>query len=185
VNWRYQLRASLFAVVLALILLSLLNLNVYFTTKASTESILVVNPGLRASLEARDRHQAMELALGSLITTLAIFALGIFQSHKTAGAAFSLARTLNRLRDGCYDVKPRLRRDDNLQELLAPIDSLARALRATDAAEMEILQSVVDAIERSVPGPARSDLTAQLLGLIAGKRIRVSPPASAGRPPAA
>jgi len=177
VNWRYQLRASLFGVSLALLMLSLVNLNVYFTNRAGTESILVVNPGLRTSLEVRDRRQVIELALGSAFVTLAIFALGIFQSHKTAGAAFSLRRTLLQLRDGQYDVAPRLRRDDNLQELLAPIGDLARALRDATAAEISTLQAVVESLEKERADPPRREAAARLRDLIQEKKNRLGPPA--------
>lgn len=183
VNWRYQLRASLFSVSLALIMLSLVNLNVYFTNQASTESILVVNPGLRTSLEVRDRRQVIELALGSAFVTLAIFALGIFQTHKTAGAAFSLRRTLLQLRDGQYDVAPRLRRDDNLQELLAPIGDLARALRETAAAEISTLEAVVESLGKEPADPPRREAAARLRDLIQEKRSRLGQPARDPRYP--
>ncbi len=182
-NWRYQLRASLFSVCLALILLSILNVNVYFTNKASTESILVVSPELRASLAVKDRRQAIELVLGSVFLTLAVFALGIFQSHKTAGAAFSLGRTLNHLRDGCYNAAPRLRRDDHLQDLIASIDDLARALRAANAAEIGTLQAVVETLGGMAPEPARGEVTSKLLGLIQEKRDRMARSEPARRSP--
>jgi hypothetical protein len=185
VNWRYQLKASLFGVSLALIMLSLVNLNVYFTNRASTESILVVNPELRTSLEVRDRRQVIELALGSVVVTLAIFALGIFQSHKTAGAAFSLRRTLLQLRDGQYDATPRLRRDDNLQELLAPIGDLARALRDTTAAEISTLQAVVESLGKEPADPPRREAAARLRNLIQEKTGRLGRPAPEPRSPSA
>lgn len=175
VNWRYQLRASLFSVCFALVLLTLVNLNVYFTNKAGTESILVVNPELRASLEVKDHGQVVDLALGSAVVILAVFALAIFQTHKTAGAAFSLRRTLCQLRDGRYDSSPRLRRDDNLQELLGPIHDLARALRETNAAEIETLQTVVDRVGRMAADPAGREATSRLLDLIQEKKARIGP----------
>ena len=173
VNWKYQLRASLFGVSLALLMLFPVNLNVYFTNRASTESILVVNPELRTSLEVRDRRQLLELALGSVVVTLAIFALGIFQSHKTAGAAFSLRRTLLQLRDGQYDATPRLRRDDNLQELLAPIGDLARALRERTASEIAALQAVVESLGTASADPRGREAAARLRDLIQKKKSRL------------
>jgi hypothetical protein len=184
VNWKYQLRASIFIVSLALIMLFLVNLNVYLTNKASTESILVVNPELRSSLEARDRRQGLDLALGSVVMMLGVFALGIFQSHKTAGAAFSLRRTLIQLRDGRYDTAPRLRRDDNLQELLAPIDDLARALREIDGAEMETLQAVMEALGRTTSDSEGREVTSKLLDIIQAKRSRIARPVAGSQAPA-
>lgn len=184
VNWKYQLRATLFIVNLALIMLFLVNLNVHFTNRASTESILVVNPELRPSLEARDRRQGLELALGSLVMILGVFALGIFQSHKTAGAAFSLRRTLLQLRDGRYDAAPRLRRDDNLQELLAPINDLARALREINASEMETLQAVVETLRRTTADSSGREVTSKLLDLIRAKRDRIARPGPGSQAPA-
>ena len=183
VNWRYQLRASLFGVSLALLMLFLVNLNVYFTNRAGTESILVVNPELRTSLVARDRRQLLELALGSAVVTLAIFALGIFQSHKTAGAAFSLRRTLLQLRDGQYDATPRLRRDDNLQELLAPIGDLARALRETTASEIATLQAVVESLDTASADPRSREAAVRLRDLIQGKKTRLGRSVPDRRPP--
>lgn len=182
VNWRYQIRASLLGVLLTLTMLLLVNLNVYFTNRASTESILVVNPGMRASLAARDRRQVAELALGSVVVTLAIFALGIFQSHKTAGAAFSLRRTLLQLRDGHYDAAPRLRRDDNLQELLDPVRDLGRALREITASDVTILQSVADSLGSASADSTGREAAARLREIIEGKRIRLSRPAPDHRP---
>ncbi len=180
VNWRYQLRAGLFSVGFTLILLFLVGLNVYFTNKASTEALLVVNPELRSSLEVKDRLQMLELGLGSAVLALAIFTLGIFESHKTAGASFNLRRTLNRLRDGSYNTVARLRSDDNLQELIAPINELARALQAANAAEIETLQAVVEDLGRMTDEPSRRELTSKLLDLIREKKLKIAQP-GAGR----
>lgn len=180
VNWKYQMQASLLVVSLAVVMLSLININVYFTNRASTESILVVNPDLRTALETRDRRQVVELALGSVVMILGVFALGIFQSHKTAGAAFSLRRTLMELRDGHYDAVPRLRRDDNLQELLAPVKDLALALREITASEIEALQAAVAALERAASDPSGRRPATVLQELIQQKRERLGRQASGG-----
>jgi HAMP domain-containing protein len=50
------------------------------------------------------------------------------ESHRTAGAAFAIRRTVDQLRLGDRGARVRLRRGDHLQELARAVNELAESL---------------------------------------------------------
>jgi hypothetical protein len=173
INWRYQIRANLLSLFLALILLSLLNFSVHVVNQTNTEMVVQSHPELRAVLETKDRKQAWVMALGSLIFLGGVFALGIVQSHKTAGASFGLCRSLGKFQAGDYETRARLRRDDNLVELAVAFNDMADALQARTRAEIEALQAIMAELTKGHPPAADGDAIAALRRLIEEKERRL------------
>ena len=165
VNWR-QLRASLSLFILFLILLSLLNLSVYFLGGTEEYPAFQERPELASYFQERDRLNFGRMVVGSLIFLLGVFVVAILQSHKTAGAAFSLSRCLGRIKQGHYHTFARLRRDDTLHELEAAFNEMSRALQNRTREEINVLRDLAARAEKISPDPDGSKLAAELQRLI-------------------
>ena len=139
VDRRYQLRVSLLAVATALVLLVLLNLALYRLSVTGTERTLAEAPRLEQMLRAQDRVQFLLIGLASIVFLAGVFAVGIFESHRTAGAALNLARRLREVADGRYDAQVSLRRGDDLTELQAAFNAMTKALRDRQLHEADVL----------------------------------------------
>ncbi len=182
VDRRYQLRASLIAVGVAVLLLVLLNVSLFVGGGHSQDP----------STSSPDRAQTTLVLVGSLVFLAGVFLVSVLETHRTAGAARSLVGTLERFRRGEISARAALRRGDNLHEVAAAFNALAGALHERRSEETERLAEIASALER---GGSPAEAAAALRHWIEGS----STPASAkplarsaqashppqGRPPSA
>lgn len=107
VDPRYQLRAGIVVGLVAFVLLLLVNLSLM--TEGAPWILLLA---------------------GSAVLLGGIVLIGVVEAHKTAGAAFSLKRTIEELAAGRTGARVRLRKGDHLQELAQALNGLAEKLDA-------------------------------------------------------
>jgi signal transduction histidine kinase len=107
VDPRYQLRAGMVVGLVALVLLLLVNLSL--VTEGAPWILLMA---------------------GAAVLLGGIVLVGVVESHRTAGAAFAIRRTVDALSAGSLGARIRLRRGDHLQDLAAAINRLAEVLDA-------------------------------------------------------
>ena len=171
-----QLRLGLAAAFLASVLLVPLNAALYVATASSTEAIVAEAPELAPPLEGRDRLQTRIVALGSIGFVLGVFVLGVLEGHRTAGAAFTLGRTVERVGLGQLDARVTLRRGDSLSELARRFNDMASELaRRADEDERDLTRAA-DEIDRLADSPAAREIAGRLREIAsrhrAGARIR-------------
>ena len=127
VDARYQLRAGVLVGIVAVALLILLNI------------ALLAQDGRPDGVSLSHRTAGPDggswalLIIGSLIFVAGVIAVGVLESHRTAGAAYAIRRSVDQLRAGQSGVRIRLRRRDHLQELAASVNQLAESLDAERA----------------------------------------------------
>ena len=109
VDARSQLRAGILVGCLTLALLVLLNISIF--TGHST-----------------DRGSWVLFLTGSMVFFAGIVAIGVLETHRTAGPAFAIRRTIDAVRNGERGARVRLRRSDHLQELADAVNALATAI---------------------------------------------------------
>jgi len=122
----YQLRAGVLVGAVAIVLLALLNASLMVQSR----SVAATAAAARPLLGGHDRVSWVFLLVGSAIFLAGVVLVGLLESHRTAGAAYSIRRAVDAIRDGKPDVRVRLRRGDHLQELAASINKLAEAIDA-------------------------------------------------------
>ncbi len=171
VNRRYQLRITGITVGTALVLLLLLNFSLFASNQRSTAAALAVAPELRTYLAAQDRFQITLMILGSLAFLAGVFLLGILETHRTAGASYNARRSLEKLREGRYRVRMRLRRGDNLKEIEQAFNDLADTLHSRAIHEAETFEEMAGRAEK-ISGPQAAAL-AQEMRALAGERRRL------------
>lgn len=174
VDGGYQYRAAFLAVAVALLLLIILNLSLVFTTRETVRVTSAVAPELHAVLAEQDRVQIGLVATGSLVFLVGVFLVSILETHRTAGAAFKIGRSLDRVREGRLDTRLRLRRGDNLQELAATANAMAGALQERAWQEVEWLESVATRLEQAGTDPAAVEAARELRARAASRRALLS-----------
>ena len=144
VNHRYQLRASLLTAAAVLVLLVLLSLVLYSVSVSSTNHALADSPELAKMIKAQNRLQLFLILLASVVFLAGVFVVSILETHRTAGAAAKLARYMNRVEQGRYNIQLRLRKDDHLQDVQTAFNQMTRSLRDRMWHEVETIGRLAD-----------------------------------------
>jgi hypothetical protein len=137
---RGQLRAVFLTGSATAILLALLNMALYLARERDVAALLSDSPVLRDLIVA---------AAASLLFLAGVVVVTLIETHRTAGAAFTLARHMASIQVGRYDVELRLRKGDNLRELEGAFNEMAGALRErtlNEARELEELAAAAEAL---------------------------------------
>jgi hypothetical protein len=129
VDARYQLRAGALVGAVAISLLVLLNVSLISQDRHAPSG---GRPASRAVPDSTgpDRTSWALLLLGSGVFVVGVIAIGVLESHRTAGAAYAIRRSIEQIREGRTGVRVRLRRGDHLQDLAAALNLLAESLDA-------------------------------------------------------
>jgi len=168
-----QLRAALIITGVALVLVVLLNLSLQSSRVQSTAAIASVSPELGSILQAQNRFELVLGIAASLVFLVGIFAVTILETHKTAGAAYHLCRELERIRDGLYGIRVKLRRGDNLREVEMAFNEMSRTLAERAVLEVEELEHAASVADR-VENPLEASDLAKTLREMADERRRFS-----------
>ena len=131
VDARYQLRAGVLVGVVAVALLILLNIAL-LAQDGQPGGISGASVPHRTA--GPDGGSWALLMIGSVVFVAGVIAVGVLESHRTAGAAYAIRRSVDQIRAGQSGVRVRLRRGDHLQELAASVNQLAESLDADRAA---------------------------------------------------
>jgi hypothetical protein len=132
VDARYQLRAGVLVGMVAVALLVLLNLSLLSQSPPATGVAESVPRARQAPAGPNGTSWAL-LLVGSGVFVAGVIAIGVLESHRTAGAAYAIRRSIEQLREGGTGVRVHLRRGDHLQDLAAALNQLAESLDAERA----------------------------------------------------
>lgn len=128
VDARYQLRAGVVVGSVAVVLLILLNASLI--SQGRSRAPEAPASGRPMTVDGRDGASWALLLVGSGVFLAGVIAVGILESHRTAGAAYAIRRSIDQIREGRPGVRVRLRRGDHLQDLAKAINQLAETLDA-------------------------------------------------------
>lgn len=106
------------------------------------------------------------LAFGALVVALV-------ETHRVAGPALSLTRTLNRLEDGHYTTPARLRAGDRLVVLSTALNALGKALTRRATSDAELFESVAARVETAKGEEELEALAAELRDRAREKRLHL------------
>jgi len=137
---RSQLRAAVLTTGITLILLVLLNLSLHASRQQATATAVANAPEVESLLRSQGRLEFTLVLAASVVFLAGVFVITILETHKTAGAAFNIARHMEEVRHGQYNTRIRLRQDDNLQPLQLVFNEMTRTLQERahrDAQQLE------------------------------------------------
>ena len=172
IDHRVQLRAVALTGALALTLLVLLNVTLYFARENGTAVLLTSSPELAATLAEQDRVELFVVALSSLVFLCGVMALTIFETHRTAGAAWNLARHMAAVQAGHYDIQLHLRKGDSLPDLEPAFNDMTRALQERAWASAEVLEYLAEKAEQLGSHPESAHIAERLREEAAATRRR-------------
>jgi len=125
VDARYQLRSGMLVGSVAVVLLVLLNASLFIQHRMQTATAAA---SVRPLLVGEDRMSFVLLLAGSVVFLGGVFLVGLFESHRTAGASYAIRRAVDAIRDGESEIRIHLRRGDHLQDLARSINQLAETI---------------------------------------------------------
>jgi methyl-accepting chemotaxis protein len=147
VDRRRQLTATLRVVWLVFILLFVLNAVIAWQSYTTTNQVMAKNPEVGERMRANDLRNMAIMGGISLIILAMVGVRSIMLTHRTAGAAYKIAQSMEKIASGDFDVTLRLRRDDNLCGLEDPFNSMAKTLLRYADEDYRSLTRIADAIE--------------------------------------
>jgi len=124
VDARYQLRSGVLVGSVALVLLTLLNASLFVHERPSSTSAAAVQP----LFAGQERSSWILLLVGSAVFLVGVVLIGLLESHRTAGASYSIRRAIDAIREGKSQIRVRLRRGDHLQDLARSVNQLAETI---------------------------------------------------------
>lgn len=169
VDRSYQLRVSLFNVFFMATLLTPILASYYFTLTAETDASTVA-PELKAFFQAQDLAQFRLVLLAAGVFLLGLFLVTIFETHRTAGAAFAARRQFAAVQQGRFSGNLKLRREDNLVGLDVSFNSMVESLRERTRSEVSDLEALADQLDREGGAGVAREAAARLRLLADQKR---------------
>jgi hypothetical protein len=157
INARYQLRFTLFMVLVTAVLMTFLGIWVMKRASRATEvSIANVqgNPEVFpqpeqeiAHLRGRERMVGWLLAGTGALICLGLFAYGIKMTHKVAGPLFKVTSYFDKVRDRKYDTVYNLRKGDQLVEFYEHFKECHAALKKKEQEDIDRLRELIKAAD--------------------------------------
>ena len=153
---RGQLRTVFMTAGVASLVITALLVSLHLSRMRTTEILVAKMPDLAPMLAQQNRVEfGLQLA-GALVFLTTIAVVTLLETHKTSGAAFNIRRNVERVRDGEYGARVRLRRGDNLQDLARAFNEMSIALDERVWREIDILETLTAQIENvSTPEEVR------------------------------
>ncbi len=182
---RFQLKYTLAVVVLSAIISTVLGVLIYQeqqkvlqAERDNSKLVALDDPELDAAMQQvlaesdqkiqeRSRRMLFSLVgfLGLLVLLLTL--VGIVATHKIAGPAYAMRRTLSAIADGQLPVVRALRKGDELRAVAEELRRMADNLRSREENEARRLEEALAG--PGLPEPARATLT----GLLEEKKKRL------------
>jgi methyl-accepting chemotaxis protein len=147
VDRRRQLTATIRVVGMVFILLFILNAVIAWQSHTTTHQVMAKDPEVGERMLANDLRNMAIMGGISLIILAMVAVRSIMLTHRTAGAAYKIAQSMEKIASGDFDVTLRLRRDDNLLGLEDPFNSMAKALLRYADEEYRSLTRIATEIE--------------------------------------
>ena len=168
IDRRRQLRTV--ALTAGVTIFLLVVVNIAFAVMRTSQSMVLSSaaPQLRPVLEKQDATFGTMLMVISAVFVVGVVAITIAETHRTAGAIFAVRQRLERVRDGDFQIKLRLRKRDTLRDLMVPFNEMVTSLRTRALAEADELDRLADKASSAPAGD--SGLAARLHKLAERKR---------------
>ena len=136
----YQLRSALIAV-LGMIFLLLFAAGLFHLLSAENAGMLARHAPLLPG-GSTDMRSLMYLLAVGLFFVAAVFAVEIFETHKTAGVVYKVTRGLREVEAGRWAARVTLRKHDNFKEMEEAFNAATRSLRDQLDDDLRGLQAI-------------------------------------------
>jgi len=186
---RFQLKYTLFVLVVSLAIFSVLGWLYYSQVRENTELMEVdeslekilqqdglevdlddeyskeMGQDMRAVADARDLKTSLYLLLAVALLVFVLTGTGIYMTHKIAGPLYALSRFMNAAQQGNWNAIRPFRKGDEFVYLAEQFHKLAAQIKSKHEAELVVLKEMVASLEAGQSDEA----TRKLASLIADK----------------
>lgn len=162
IDSKRQLTTTFLTTGMVALLLIVVNIGFGLLRSSQRDYLSAVAPHLEPVLEQQDQRFSVAMVAISVVLVLAVAAVTIVRTHRTAGAVYAVRLRLERLRDGDLQIRLKLRQNDNLQDLEGPFNEMVASLRERAEGEAEALDALAARADDLVPdgGGIAADLRA-------------------------
>jgi len=181
---RFQLKYTLIMVLLTTAICTGLGISLYRAHRESSQVNSLGDVQIDSEIEAKLREEDGKVLLSLVgllsILVISVTAVGIYATHKIAGPAYAMRRTLKSVTDGRLIMPIGLRKGDELRDVAHEIQRMIETLREREADEAEKLSRIAAQIQNlpSVP----EDAVEWLEELIRDKKKRLADEPDPGPP---
>lgn len=146
VDWRYQRRVA--GIATALVGAGFLAFAASLHAEiAGVRAAVAADPIASRAVEEGLALPTIALISVGLALCASVFLLVLMETHRTAGAALSLKRTLLAMAEGRYGARAVLRRGDQLRDLKAGIDELGQTLTRRVELDAQALDALAERLD--------------------------------------
>ncbi len=138
----YQLRSAIIAVLGMAFLLVFASALFHLLTVENARLLARRAPDLAGGAGAGELRSVLYLVAVGLFFVAAVFAIEIFETHKTAGVVYKVTRGLREIEGGRWGTRVTLRRHDNFKEMEEAFNAATRALRDVLDEDLRGLQGI-------------------------------------------
>jgi nitrogen fixation/metabolism regulation signal transduction histidine kinase len=171
VNRHYQLKVTALVVSILLVLVFLLDLSIHAQMVRTSDAIIALAPQARDKIRSEDRIRILLQVVGSVVFLIGVSFISILETHRIAGPAFNLNRTLGHVAEGRYTASLRLRKGDYLKELEPVFNRMCRCLEQQVRADIEALDAMANRLEAE--GGRSAEVAEELRALARRKRVHL------------
>ena len=163
---RFQLKYTLAVVLVSSVISAGLGYFLYQAHRESSKVASLDDPDLdgamAAELAAEDRKVLIYLGifLGGLVFCLGT--IGIVATHKIAGPAYSMKRTLSVIADGKIPIVRELRKGDELKEVGIELKRMTDELRLREETDIKNLKNLGVLLADVAPEEAKTQISAMI-----------------------
>jgi len=169
VDRRQQLATTVRVAGLVLVLLLALNAVIAWQSYTVTTRIMSVNPEIGERLHVAFIRDTAILAGISLIILAMVIVRSIVITHRTFGGVVKLAKKLEQVSEGTFEVELKLRSGDSLKALEGPFNEMTEMLRLQARNDQRAMNRLADEVEEH-----GNPVDAEMLRRMAATRGRIS-----------
>lgn len=150
---RFQLKYTSYVVVVTLLVASALGYLAYEESRGQTQMLSISwameDPTATTEfIEQRaaeyDRNLLLQIIAGVLVLTVALGCTGILVTHRVVGPAYKLKLLMQHVADGHLNLKGRLRKGDELQDVFLVFEQMIETQRKNQQEEIDLLARAID-----------------------------------------
>jgi hypothetical protein len=138
----YQLRSAIIAVLGMGFLLMFAAALLHLLSVENARLLVDRGPIAKGVADAHDLRSVLYLVGVGLFFVAAVFAIEIFETHKTAGVVHKVTRGLREVESGRWGARVTLRKHDNFKEMEEAFNAATRALRGHLDDDLRGLQGI-------------------------------------------
>ena len=173
VDWRYQRRVAGVATACVAAGFGLLIASLHREV-AAVRAAVASDPILSEALETGLALPTLVLVVCGAAICAGVFLVMVIESHRTAGAAYAVKRTLAAMAEGRYGARAQLRRGDQLGDLKEALDELGQSLVRRVELDAQALESIVERLEEAGASKDVETLAAEIRELTQRSRERLA-----------